>query len=132
MVTGIRIKPVPRRITVEMPYPGSVISVNHYRGRTRQGGEFVRADAQAWMDMLGWQLKMAHLEDWKLPLSVRCDGVFKDFRSAPDLSNLSKVTLDAIQEVSGVNDKDMRWHDGERIIDNAKEPTITITINEAE
>ncbi len=66
------------------------------------------------MDALGWLVKTAHLEDWKLPLTVQCDGRFKDKRSTPDLSNLSKVILDAIQDASGVNDSNMRWRDGEK------------------
>ena len=118
-------------ITVKIPYPGNVISVNHYRCRTRDGREYVKADAQAWMDMLGWLLKQCHIEDWKLPLHVTCSGTFKDNRSAPDLSNLSKCCLDALQEVSGINDRDMRWYDGERIIKDTGRPELTITIRES-
>ncbi len=117
-------------ITVKMPYPGDVISVNHYRGRTKDGRDYVKADAQAWMDMLGWLIKQHHIEDWKLPLHITCYGTFKDNRSAPDLSNLSKCVLDAIEEVSGVNDKDMRWHDGERVINGTDKPELIITIRE--
>ena len=119
-------------IIVKMPYLGDVISVNHYRGRTRDGREYIKADAQAWMDMLGWLLKQYHIEDWKLPLHVTCSGVFRDNRSAPDLSNLSKCCLDAIEEVSGVNDRDMRWHDGDRRINGTDSPELTITIKELE
>ena len=119
------------KVVMEMPYPGAVISVNHYTGRRKGGGYYVMADAQAWMDALGWQLKQYHIEDWKLPLHVTCDGQFTDARSAPDLSNLSKVVLDAIEETTGVNDREMRWHDGERVIKKG-EPYLRITIEERE
>ena len=132
MTVGIRLSPKPRWIQVEMPYPGSVISVNHYRGRRKDGGEYVKSEAQSWMDMLGWQLKQHHIEEWKLPLTVSCDGEFKDARSAPDLSNLSKCTLDAIQEATGVNDRDMRWSDGNRSITGTIEPKLIIKIRESE
>ncbi len=82
------------------------------------------------MDELGWMVKHLHIEDWKLPLSITCDGFFKDERSAPDLSNLSKVICDAIAEVAdGVNDKDFRWHDGKRVI-GEKNPYLLLTIKE--
>ena len=80
------------------------------------------------MDELGWLIKSSHIEEWELPLRVRCDGVFKDKRSQPDLSNLSKVILDAIEETTGVNDRDMRWEDGD--VSYGDEPRLTITIKE--
>jgi len=118
-------------IQISIPYPGDVISVNHYRGRRRDGGEYVKAEAQAWMDALGWMIKQHHIEDWRLPLDVNCDGVFRDLNNCPDLSNLSKCTLDAIEEVIGINDRNMRWHDGTPTIDKARPPELTITIQEA-
>jgi len=121
-----------REITVRMPYPGSVISVNHYLGRNKAGGTYVKADASSWKQMLGWSIKQHHIEEWKLPLSVTCDGYFRDENSAPDLSNLSKCTLDAIEETTGINDKDMRWHDGVREIDLEFRPELRITIMEGE
>jgi len=132
MVTAARLSPEPRLITVGMPYPGDVISVNHYLGARRDGGYFVKQEAQAWMDMLGWIIKPWHIEEWKLPLTVTCDGRFKDENHAPDLSNLSKVTLDAIQEVTGIDDKNFRWQDGTRTFDKDKTPELKITIKEAE
>jgi len=132
MTTAQRLKPKPRQLVISMPYPGEVISVNHYRGRNRYGSEFVRGEAQAWMDALGWQLKLHHIEDWQLPLNVTCSGIFSDLNHAPDLSNLSKCTLDAIEAVTGVNDRDMRWHDGDMKIDPDYTPEMEITIEEAE
>jgi len=113
-------------VTVSIDYPGSVISVNHYKN-----GYYTKRETKEWMEALGWLVKTSHIENWKLPLSVTCSGKFRDARSAPDLSNLSKVVLDSLQEVSGVNDKDMRWHDGERTL-GASRPELTITIAESE
>jgi Holliday junction resolvase RusA-like endonuclease len=117
-----------RSITMEIAYPGACISVNHYRGRAQDGGEYVRPEARAWQEELMWALKPYHLEDWRLPLSVTCDGVFLDKRHQPDLSNLSKCTLDAIEEVTGVNDQNMRWRDGQ--VTYSKKPVLIITVEE--
>lgn len=120
-----------RSFSFRIGYPGCVVSVNHYRGRRRDGGEFVKPEAREWMTEIGWLIKTQHIEDWRLPLHVTCSGTFQDRRSAPDLSNLSKCLLDALQEVSGVNDRDMRWHDGTRAIDISQEPSLKITIEES-
>lgn len=114
---------------IQIGYPGNCISVNHYLGRRKGGGYYIKPETTAWKEEFQWLLKRCHLEDYKLPLEVICSGVFKDERSAPDLSNLSKIVLDSIEEVSGINDKFMKWEDGERII-GVKEPFLLITIQE--
>lgn len=113
-----------REVTVEMDYPGSVISANHYK---YHGGVYTKPEAKAFMEELGWRIKTSHIEDWKLPLKVRLDGRFKDKRNQPDLSNLSKVVMDSLEEASGVNDRDMRWEDGDVTYG---EPKLWITISE--
>lgn len=122
-----------KRITVEMPYIGSCLSNNHYKGRRRDGGEFVRKETREWMQDLGWLIKTSHIEAWHLPLQVRCDARFDyyaDKRRVCDISNFCKVVLDAIEEVSGVNDRSMRWQDGE--VSYGEPALLTITITEAE
>ena len=114
-----------RKITVEMEYIGKELSVNHYKYYTR----YTKRETKEWMEELGWRIATKHLDDWRLPLTVTCSGRFRDKRSTPDLSNLSKVILDAIQEVTTINDKHMRWRDGE--ITYGEEPTLFITIEEA-
>lgn len=114
---------------IKMPYPGNCISVNHYLGRRKGGGYYVLAETTAWKTEFQWLLKRCHLEDYKLPLEVTCSGWFKDERSAPDLSNLSKVILDSIQDLICINDKDFRWHDGDRNIGNPR-PYLIITLAE--
>ena len=114
---------------VRIDYPGSCISVNHYLGRRKGGGYYVTEETKNFKMELQWLLKHCHLKNYKLPLEVKCDGWFKDERSAPDLSNLSKVVLDAIQELIGGNDKDYRWHDGKRIIGESH-PYLIISISE--
>ena len=117
-------------ITVEMSYIGGVLSENHYRGRRRDGNLFVRREARDWMEELGWKIKTAHIEDWALPLTVKCDGRFKNTHRQPDLHNLLKVICDGIEEVTGVNDKYYLTETGEATVDNTKEPVIFITISE--
>ncbi len=119
-----------KRASVQIDYPGSCISVNHYLGRRKDGGYYVTEETKAWKTEFQWLLKHCHLEDYKLPLEVTCSGWFKDERSAPDLSNLSKVILDSIQDLIGGNDKDYRWHDGKRIIGEQK-PYLTIIMSES-
>jgi len=118
-----------RTVTIKMPYVGACLSVNHYLGRRKNSyGFYVKSETRAWMDEFGWKLKSSHIEDWKLPLTVLCSGSFKDKRSIPDLSNLSKVVLDEIEEITGINDQHYRWRDGS--ISISDEPTLTITITE--
>ncbi len=106
------------------------LSVNHYLSRRRDGGYYVKPEVKDWKLEFGWLLKKLHLEDWKLPLQVKCDATFKDERSACDISNLSKICLDSIEEVTGINDSNFRWHDGDRKIDKNQEPHLLITISE--
>lgn len=117
-----------RQAVIEMDYPGSVISVNHYKGWADDGNTFTRKEAKDWMEELGWTIKPLHLERWRLPLTIRCSGTFKDKRSTPDLSNLSKCTLDAIEDATGINDRGMRWQDGD--ITYGDKPVLTIEITE--
>ncbi len=117
-----------RKEVIRMPYIGGVLSVNHYLGH-KGGGFYVKSEVLDWEEEFGWLLKRLHLEDWKLPLKVTCSGVFRDERSSPDLSNLSKVILDTIEDITDVNDKNMRWHDGTRTI-NKEEPYLLITLEE--
>ncbi len=114
-----------REATVEISYIGKVLSVNHYKYK---GGIYTRPEATAWMAELGWTVKELDLDAWKLPLKVTCSGRFKDKRSTPDLSNLSKVTLDAIEEVTNLNDRDFRWHDG--TVKYGEPPVLWIKIKE--
>ena len=111
------------KATIEIGYPGSVISCNHYKYK---GGIYTKPEAKAWMDELGWAVKELHLDDWKLPLSVTCSGRFKNKSNQPDLSNLAKVTMDAIEEVTNLNDRDFRWHDG--TVEYGEPPMLWITL----
>lgn len=120
-----------KSVAIKVGYPGCVISANHYKYR---GGIYTKPKARAFMEEIGWLIKGHHIEEWFLPLKVTCDGVFKDKRSQPDLSNLSKVILDAIEETTGINDRDMRWCDGGVAYCDGSpdysEPFLIITIEE--
>ena len=116
--------------SIKIQYPGSCISVNHYLGKRRDGGVYVKPETKAWKQEFQWLLKKCHLEDYKLPIEVKCSGYFRNWGTAPDLSNLSKVILDSIQELTGINDKNFRWHDGERLAGYA-DPYLLIVIKEA-
>ena len=66
-----------------------------------------------------------------MPISVTCSGKFKDKNNTPDLSNLSKCILDAIEELTGINDRNYRWHDGAIVWKKDEEPELLIYIEEA-
>ncbi len=119
-----------KRESIRIDYPGAEISVNHYLGRRKDGGYYVKPETVAFKTELQWLLKHCHLEDYKLPLEVTCSGWFKNERSAPDLHNLSKVILDSISDLTGINDKYMKWKDGKRTI-GEKHPYLIITISES-
>ena len=114
---------IKKALAIELPYIGANLSVNHYKF-----GYYTKRETREWMEMLGWFIKPHHIDEWDLPLTVRVSGYFKDKRSTPDLSNLSKVILDAIEDTTGVNDKHMRWQDGE--VGQSDEPYLKIEIME--
>ena len=114
-------------LMIGMPYIGKILSVNHYKFR----GRFTKPEAKAWMDELGWKIKQYHIEDWKQPIRVTIAGVFKNLRSTPDLHNLLKITCDAIEETTGINDRYMETATKEPLI-GAEEPELYITIEEVE
>ncbi len=120
-----------RREQIIMPYIGSCLSVNHYLGRRRNGGYYVKEETKNWKEELGWLIKKLHLEDWKLPLEVTCSATFHSEQRACDVANFSKVILDIIEEVTGINDANFRWRDGTRTIDKNCDPYLLITIQEA-
>lgn len=119
-----------REVVIIMPYIGSVLSVNHYLGRGAYGKPYLKKEVVAWKAELGWKIKPYHIEEWALPLTVTCNGVFRDLRSCPDLSNLAKVVLDAIEETTGINDRNMRWQDGNIKIDKEEKPHLEIIIEQ--
>ncbi len=119
-----------RREQIKMPYIGSSLSVNHRLGKRRDGGYYIKPEVKEWEEEYMWLLKKLHLEDWALPLEVTCSATFTSEHRACDLVNFQKCVLDPIQKVSGVNDKNMRWRDGERKIDKKQSPHLLITISE--
>ena len=116
---------------IKIGYPGNCISVNHYLGRRKGGGYYMKPEAKAWAEEFMWLLKRLHLEDWELPLQITCSGYFKNWKEAVDLSNLSKVILDTIEELTGINDSNFRWRDGERLLVKGEPPFLLIAISDA-
>jgi len=125
---------VGQRMVIEMRYIGKNLSVNHYKWK----GRFTKPEVQVWMEDLasiiqiaaGHNRTMLKQHDFVPPISVRIDGFFRDKRH-PDLSNLNKVVLDAVQQGLGINDKHFRAQDGYVAV--AKEhtqPSLRITIEQ--
>lgn len=112
-------------ITIGMPLIKD-LSVNNYKGRRRDGGEFVKKPIKDWQETMGWILKPYHLEDWKLPLTVKCDIVQNDKR-VRDISNMAKVCLDSLEDLTGINDVNYRWVDGEILHGEHAELILTLT-----
>ena len=53
---------------IRIDYPGNCISVNHYLGRRKGGGYYVKQEAKDWMNEFQWLLKKYHFEDYNLSL----------------------------------------------------------------
>ena len=114
-----------QKVSVSIPYIGKDLSVNHcYTGRQRT---MVKTHVRRWQMILEHMVRGNILKPMPGIWHVRCDGYFKDGRSAPDLSNLAKVSLDAIAVALEMDDKDLRWHDGARCF-GEREPTLEFTI----
>uniref|UniRef100_A0A6H2A4W8 Putative endodeoxyribonuclease n=1 Tax=viral metagenome TaxID=1070528 RepID=A0A6H2A4W8_9ZZZZ len=103
------------------------LSVNHYLIKTSHGF-FKRKEVKEWQEQLGWLVKQYHLEDWKMPLHITCNLQQNDNRTR-DLSNFSKVCCDALEEVTGINDSNFRWHDG--TITKGEPSQLMLVIKEA-
>lgn len=114
-------------VTVVMPLIRD-LSVNHYLGRRRGGGYYVKPEITKWKETLGWLLKTSHIEDWKLPLTVRCDIVQNDKRTR-DAHNYFKVSCDAIEELTGINDTNYLTESGVITYSDRAELIITVTEN---
>lgn len=115
-------------ISVEMPYIGKVLSVNHccygggYRGRLRR-------EVREWMSILTDQVRIRLLPNLcRPPVTVRLAGVFRDRRSIPDLANLHKVVGDAVAKGLGMNDCDLMFEDRGYTLDKAVKPCLRILI----
>ena len=119
-----------RREQIVMPYIGSCLSVNHRLGRRKDGGYYVKPEVKDWQEEYMWLLKRLHLEDWTLPLEVTCSATFTSEHRACDLVNFQKVVLDPIEDLTGINDSNCRWRDGDRDIDPKQTPHLLITIAE--
>ena len=116
-----------REVKISLPLIPN-LSVNHYLVKSRHGF-FKRKEIKDWQESLGWQIVTFHIEDWNMPITVRCDLIQNDNRTR-DISNYSKVCLDAIEDTCGVNDQNYRWQDGDILIRKDEKPTLLITIKE--
>jgi Holliday junction resolvase RusA-like endonuclease len=125
MVRDIQVSP--GQIVVTLDYPGSCLSVNHYKIQ----GRFTRPETKYWMEQLSMAIKLSmNSHKWQSPLTVRIDGLFKDRRSTPDMHNLMKCIADAVQQATGINDKDYKTETG--VAGRSNEPKLIITVKQGE
>lgn len=118
-----------KEVLVSMPYIGAVLSVNHFKIR----GRFTRRETKDWMMVLSERIRMQSYKQykrqkWQTPLEVIVSARFENKRSSPDLHNLAKVILDSVEAATGVNDKEIRYRDGNVIY--GKDPELYITVRE--
>lgn len=90
---------------ITMPYLGGILSENAYKFRTRGTKPFVRM----WMKELANKVRALNIPICEF-YEIGVFGRFTDERR-PDISNLFKVTSDAIEDGLGVNDKYFRMKD---------------------
>ena len=90
---------------VVMPYIGGILSENNYKFGTRGTKPFVKM----WMRELAEKVEALEIPESTF-FEVGIFGRFTDERR-PDISNLFKVVLDAIEKGLKVNDKFLRPKD---------------------
>ena len=121
-------------ITIGMPLISN-LSVNHYLGRRKGGGYYVKPEVKQWQETLGWLIRECELKqdtritDWNLPLTVKCDIVQNDKR-VRDAHNYFKVVCDAIEEATGINDTSYLTEAGIPKYDKDAKAELVITIKE--
>ncbi len=87
---------------ITMPYIGGILSENSYKFTTRGTRPFVKF----WMKELAEKVSSLNIPKVK-SYEVQILGKFTDERH-PDISNLFKVTLDAIEDGLFVNDRNFK------------------------
>lgn len=114
-----------RWLRIPIYYPGSVISVNHYK---YAGGKYTKPEARQWMQALSC-LVCQKLRTYKvnIPVQIGVSARFKDKR-IPDLANLHKLIGDALQNALGINDKHFEFHDKGYTIDKNADPEIYVWV----
>lgn len=118
-------------VTVLMPYIGGVLSINAYKVYDRKGKPTnkTRPIVVNWMSVLTKKIKehpefeSIHHKD----ITVKLTGYFKDLRR-PDLHNLHKIIADAIELAIEVNDKYVKFIDGDSLTIRNESPIIRIEI----
>lgn len=119
-------------LQVPMDYPGKVVSVNHCYAHAN-GRKYLRREAKVWRtrlaESLGYLLIGEGLRD--VPLSrdvrVRIDCAYINEHEATDPDNLRKLTHDAIEEATGINDRHYQPERG-AVTYGAPIPSITVTV----
>lgn len=112
-------------IQISIMYPGSVISVNHYK---YSGGRYTRPEVKEWMAALSSIIRLALKKNKVVePVQIELLGRFKDWR-IPDLANLHKVIGDSLEEALGINDKYFEFHDKGYTIDGNADPMLYIRL----
>ena len=113
-------------IKVEMPYIGNVLSVNHCYTMTKH----LKPEARKWREALAFAVRNQFSLKTPLvkPVRVQVWGIFVNKREQPDLDNLAKIILDAVELGTGINDRDMRFE--ARGVRYGSPPTLIIEIGE--
>lgn len=109
---------------IVMPYIGGILSENAYKWHQTKGTKpFVRL----WMKELAEKVRLLNIPESK-SYEVGVFGKFTDERR-PDISNLFKVTSDAIEKGLGINDKHFRLVDKGYELGHL-DPELVITISD--
>ena len=104
-----------------MPYIGGILSENSYKFATRGTKPFVKL----WMKELEDKVRQLDIPRHKL-YEIGVSGRFTDERR-PDIPNLFKVILDAIERGLGINDKYFQAVDGGYTL-GYFDPELVITV----
>jgi len=119
------------KIELPLTFFTNEISKNRmWRGGSRRAG--LTPDAKAWRETIVDQVKLAFLaigaRALALPVEVEIRTTFPNERRALDPQNLVELIDDAIEEATGINDRNYKTVTWPPTYDPAALPTVTIQV----
>jgi len=119
---------VKETIVINMPYIGSVLSVNNcwIRGKGGVRTNALKPEVKLWMLDLEDQAEK-YKGQLTAPVSIRASACFKDSRH-PDMDNLFKAICDGLKKGLDIDDKYFEISVGEVRVDPSLSPQIVLEI----
>ena len=122
------------KLTVDMPWEKD-LSVRHCN-MGPQGNWHLKPHTEAWINRLGWEVKVAHIEETygleayaiRFPVAVKVNMRFPDKRRRDD-HNLHYVIANGVAAGLGIDDQHIRISTRSVTVDG-KNPGFTIEVSD--